>query len=61
MTILPINPPAENLVRTFAPDSLTEEMGFFPPMGLLYIAAYAQQAHGDRFNIEVLDTQVESS
>ena len=59
MNILLINPPAENLVRTFAPDSLTEEMGFFPPMGLLYSAAYAQQAHGDRFNIEVLDTQVE--
>ena len=59
MNILLINPPAENLVRTFAPDSLTEEMGFFPPMGLLYIAAYAQQAHGDRFKIEVLDTQVE--
>jgi radical SAM superfamily enzyme YgiQ (UPF0313 family) len=59
MNILLINPPAENLVRTFAPDSLTEEMGFFPPMGLLYIAGYARKVHGDRFRIEVLDTQVE--
>ena len=59
MNILLINPPTENLVRTFAPDSLTEEMGFYPPMGLLYIAASAKKIHGDRFHIEVLDTQVE--
>jgi radical SAM superfamily enzyme YgiQ (UPF0313 family) len=59
MKVLLINPPAENLVRTFAPDSLTEEMGLYPPMGLLYIATYAQKRHGDRFQIQVLDTQVE--
>jgi len=59
MKILLINPPAENLVKTFAPEALTEEMGFYPPMGLLYVAAGVTQAHGDRFHIEVLDTQVE--
>lgn len=59
MKVLLINPPAENLVKTFAPDSLTEEMGLYPPMGLLYLAAYARKEHGDRFSIEVLDTQVE--
>ncbi|MFA9454074.1 MAG: radical SAM protein [Candidatus Aminicenantaceae bacterium] len=59
MKILLINPPAENLVKTFAPEALTEEMGFYPPMGLLYVAAGVTQAHGDRFQIEVLDTQVE--
>ncbi len=59
MKILLINPPAENLVQTFAPEALTEEMGFYPPMGLLYVAAGVTQAHGDRFPIEVLDTQVE--
>lgn len=55
MKVLLINPPAENLIKTFAPDSLTEEMGFYPPMGLLYIAAYAEKIHGDRFQFEVLD------
>ena len=59
MKVLLINPPAENLVKTFAPDSLTEEMGLYPPMGLLYLAAYARKEHGDCFSIEVLDTQVE--
>jgi radical SAM superfamily enzyme YgiQ (UPF0313 family) len=59
MKVLLINPPAENLVKTFAPDSLTEEIGFYPPMGLLYIATNALRTHGDRFHIEVLDTQVE--
>lgn len=59
MNVLLINPPAENLIRTFAPDSITEEMGFYPPMGLLYIASYALRTHGQRFRIKVLDTQVE--
>lgn len=59
MDVLLINPPAASLVRTFAPEALTEGMGFYPPLGLLYIAAYAKKIYGDRFNIEVLDTQVE--
>lgn len=57
MKILLVNPPAENLVKTFAPDSITEEMGFYPPMGLLYIATYTLKVHGDRFKVEVLDAQ----
>lgn len=59
MKVLLINPPTGNLIKTFAPDELTEEMGLYPPMGLLYIAAYAKKAQGRRFDIEVLDTQVE--
>ncbi|MCJ7582065.1 MAG: B12-binding domain-containing radical SAM protein, partial [Candidatus Aminicenantes bacterium] len=59
MNILLINPPAENLVKTFAPDSITEEMGVYPPMGLLYIASYAKKVLSDDFHIEILDTQVE--
>jgi len=59
MKVLLINPPAENLVQTFAPDSITEEMGYYSPMGLLYIATYAKTKHGSRFQIEILDTQVE--
>ncbi len=59
MKVVLINPPSENLIRTFAPDSLTEEMGCFPPLGLLYIASYARKVLGSRFRIKVLDTQVE--
>ena len=59
MKVLLINPPAENLVQTFAPDSITEEMGYYSPMGLLYIATYAKARHGSRLQIEILDTQVE--
>ncbi len=59
MKVLLINPPAENLVKTFAPESITEEMGFYPPMGLLYIAGSAQKDLGDRIHLEVLDSQVE--
>jgi radical SAM superfamily enzyme YgiQ (UPF0313 family) len=59
MKVLLINPPAENLVKTFAPDSITEEMGYYSPMGLLYIATYAQKELGQQVSIEILDTQVE--
>ena len=59
MKILLINPPAENLIKTFAPDSITEEMGYYPPMGLLYVASYAKKVLSENFHIEILDTQVE--
>jgi anaerobic magnesium-protoporphyrin IX monomethyl ester cyclase len=59
MNILLINPPVDNLVRTFAPDSITEEMGCYPPMGLLYIASYARKVLDGDFNFEICDTQME--
>jgi anaerobic magnesium-protoporphyrin IX monomethyl ester cyclase len=59
MKVLLINPPSKSLIRTFAPDCITEEMGFYPPMGLMYVASYALEALGDRFQIEILDAQVE--
>jgi anaerobic magnesium-protoporphyrin IX monomethyl ester cyclase len=59
MKVLLINPPAKSLVRTFAPDCITEEMGFYPPMGLIYVASHALEAFGSRFQIEILDAQVE--
>ncbi len=59
MNILLINPPIENLIRTFAPDSITEEMGIYPPMGLLYIASFAKKRLKDSINIKILDMQVE--
>lgn len=59
MKVLLINPPAKNLVKTFAPDAVTEEVGFYPPIGLLYVATVARKTLGARIDIEVLDTQVE--
>ncbi|MFQ6037927.1 MAG: hypothetical protein ACE5LV_04845, partial [Candidatus Aminicenantales bacterium] len=59
MKVLLINPPADNLVRTFAPDAITEEMGFYPPMGLLYIATYAAANLRPEIKIRILDAQVE--
>jgi anaerobic magnesium-protoporphyrin IX monomethyl ester cyclase len=59
MKVLLINPPSKSLIRTFAPDCITEEMGFYPPMGLMYVASYALEAFGSRFQIEILDAQVE--
>jgi anaerobic magnesium-protoporphyrin IX monomethyl ester cyclase len=59
MKILLVNPPAKSLIRSFAPDCITEEMGFYPPMGLMYVASYALKTYGSRFQIEILDAQLE--
>ncbi len=48
MNILLLNPPAENTLQEF-PDQQgngyveTEDFGFFPPLGLLYVLSYAEQ------------------
>ncbi len=57
MKVLLINPPAENTIVGNNPTIIDEERGYNPPLGLLYIAAYAQK-HTD-WDIEILDTQVE--
>lgn len=59
MKVLLLNPPDFNMIKTNFPDELEgeEKTGYNPPLGLLYVAAYAA-AHTN-FEIEVLDTQVE--
>ena len=57
MNVLLINPPKENEITGTLPSELTEERGFSPPLGLLYIAGYLLQ-HTD-YKINVLDSQVE--
>jgi len=57
MKVLLVNPPAENTIVGNNPTIIDEERGYNPPLGLLYIAAYAQK-HTD-WDIEILDTQVE--
>lgn len=57
MKVLLIYPPAENMITTNVPSFVDEETGFYPPLGLMYVAAYAER--NTEHKIEILDTQVE--
>lgn len=59
MKVLLINPPVENMIPANTPPIVDEEQGFFPPLGLMYIASYAEKHTQCR--PEILDTQVEKS
>jgi len=59
MKVLLINPPVENMIPANTPPIVDEEQGFFPPLGLMYIASYAEKHTQCR--LEILDTQVEKS
>jgi|TARA_B100001971_G_C18262386_1_gene588186 radical SAM superfamily enzyme YgiQ (UPF0313 family) len=59
MKVLLINPPDINMIRTNLPAVLDSEehVGYYPPIGLLYVAAHAEKE--TNYKIEVLDTLVE--
>ncbi|KPJ62243.1 MAG: hypothetical protein AMS15_04535 [Planctomycetes bacterium DG_23] len=57
MKVLLINPPAANEIMANLPAVVEEERGYNPPLGLLYLASILEQ--DNRFEIEVLDAQVE--
>ncbi len=57
MKVLLINPPHEHPMATNIPSVVDEERGFNPPLGLLYVAAYARAHTSHR--VRVLDCQVE--
>ncbi len=57
MKVLLINPPSKNEISSNTPPIVDEEQGFFPPLGIMYVAAYAEK-HTDH-QIEILDAQVE--
>ena len=57
MNVLLINPPSEYEIIGNNPEIIEEERGYNPPLGLLYIAAYAE-ARSDH-TVRVLDCQVE--
>lgn len=57
MNVLLINPPAENLIRESLPTVVEDCTGVYPPLGLLYIAAYAESLSGCR--LQLLDCQAE--
>jgi len=57
MRVLLVNPPQKNLITNNIPAVVDEERGYNPPLGLLYVAAYARK--NTPHEIRVLDAVVE--
>jgi len=57
MNVLLISPPSFNIIRESLPPVVEDSTGYFPPLGLLYIAAYAEAIPG--VTVQVLDCQAE--
>ena len=57
MKVLLVNPPIDNMITTNIPTYVDEERGYSPPLGIMYVAAYAEQ-HTDH-DIEILDVLAE--
>ena len=57
MKVLLVNPPIDNMITTNIPTYVDEERGYNPPLGIMYVAAYAEQ-HTDH-DIEILDILAE--
>lgn len=57
MKVLLIYPPAKHEITTNTPVFKEGDDGFYPPLGLMYVASYAKK--NTDHQIEILDTQVE--
>ena len=57
MKVLLIYPPSDHIITTNVPSEVEEASGVYPPLGLLYVAAYAEKRTSAE--VAVLDTQVE--
>lgn len=57
MRVLLISPPIDNMITTNIPTYVDEERGYNPPLGIMYVAAYAEK-HTDH-TIEILDVLAE--
>ncbi|MBA7499046.1 Anaerobic magnesium-protoporphyrin IX monomethyl ester cyclase [subsurface metagenome] len=57
MKVLLINPPIDNMITTNIPTYVDEERGYSPPLGIMYVASYAEK-HTD-YKIEILDMLAE--
>lgn len=57
MKVLLINPPVPNILRESLPPVVEDETGVFPPLGLLYVAAYAEEI--ENCSVQVLDCQAD--
>jgi len=58
MKVLLINPPTEHIIRESLPAVVEDSTGVYPPLGLLYVAAYAEDVAGS--DVRVLDCQAEN-
>lgn len=58
MRVLLIFPPRKKILQADMSDVFEEESGFYPPLGLLYIASYIKENSDNE--VEILDTQVEN-
>lgn len=59
MKVLLINPPVPNILRESLPSVVEDETGVYPPLGLLYLAAYVEQI--DNCSVQVLDCQAQKT
>ncbi|MBD3266227.1 radical SAM protein [bacterium] len=57
MKVLLIQPPDTHMITTNVPSVVDEETGAYPPLGILYVAAYLQQ--NTDVEIEILDCILE--
>ena len=59
MKVLFINPPVDNIIKTELPEFVRSETGVFPPLGLMYIAAYLKK-YNPSHEIHILDAIAEN-
>lgn len=57
MKILLINPPSEHTITTNVPKVVEEGVGYIPPLGLMYVAAYIEK--NTNHQIKIIDCEVE--
>lgn len=57
MKIILINPPSDNTISTNVPEFLEQDVGFIPPLGLMYIAAYIEKYTNN--TVKIIDCRVE--
>ena len=58
MDVLLVQPPLENMIKTEVPTIVEEERGLNPPLGLMYVAAYAEKYTNHK--IRILDCLAEN-
>lgn len=56
MRVLLINPPTANMISTEVPSLVSEERGYNPPLGMMYIAAHLEKAG---FDTRIIDADAE--
>ena len=57
MKVLLVAPPTAHMIQSNVPEAVDEETGAYPPLGLLYVAGYAEK--NTSHQVEVLDACLE--